>query len=707
MPGDVYLGRTLPSLLDEACDRHPNDHALNDWARRGWQSLSNQAFRTAAEEVALGLLDLALQPGDRVALLMHSDTQFCLADLGSLLASLVNVPIDLTQTIEHIIFILQHTEAKVLVVSSLELLYQIIPYLGDAPALQMIIVADVPSDWAAKRAEMMACASPPGQPANYRPPCGKSLHPEATCLHIPMPLYDPQPGQPCQPPKVPQCVQLISLEELRLAGRPQLTADRLAQLRAALDPQQLATIIYIAGAMGRPKGVMLTHENISADILSAFASHPTVQTGPDEVVLSFLPLTHIFARAFLYGHLHYGHSVYFSTPSRVVRHMQDVRPTLFITVPRLLEKVYSKIVEQGQRLRGFDRAVFDWAMNLARRYEIGRPTRRLYAAQLRLADRLVFARWRQAFGGRIKTLISGGATLRPDLANLFTAAGIPLQQGYGLTETSAVLCYTRGAYNRAGTVGGPIPGVELAITPDGEILVKAPYITQGYYKDPAATQEILAADGWLHTGDLGELTADGLLRITGLKKSLFKLATGKYVSSVPLEQHLNQSELVDQAIAVGAQQKFCAMLIRPNLEAVQRQAEAMGLAAPVAILLQHPCILARYQALIDAANCHLPHWSNVKQFRLIEAELTVDNGLLLPSGLVNHGRVAEVFGAEIAALYGEIPDATSRQVRTAKRSADSPPVSDPEEGAIDPTAIACPIVPAPACPAFAQSLLQH
>ncbi len=680
---EIILGRTLPSLLDEACHRHPTWQALSQWTNNGWQSYSNQQLQTSVEELALGLLDLNLEKGDRVALLMHSDINFCIADMGCLLAGLVDVPLDLTQTLENIIFILQHTKAKVAVISDLNLLYQVIPYLGNAPQLQAVIIADVPVDWQQTQSQLLNCQPRDGQMENDN----HSLLSRA-CLHIPMFLCQVQPELPCPPPPLPQCIQLFSLLEVREKGRTKVSPKKLQQLRSEITPGDLATIIYIAGTTQKPRGVMLTHENISANILTAFSSHGEMEKGEQEVVLSFLPLTHIFARAFLYGHLNYGHKIYFSNPSHIVKHFQSVQPTIFITVPRLLEKVYSKILHKGQRLKGWKKHLFYWALYLAKRYQVGKFPRGCYALQLKLADKLVFSQWRAIFGGQLKALISGGAALRAELTNIFAAAGIPIQQGYGLTETSAVLCYNRGQYNRAGTVGIPIAGVEIALAEDGEILVKAPYVTQGYYQNPEATQAAIEEDGWFHTGDLGKFTDDGFLKLTGVKKSLFKLSTGKYVSAKPLEEQLKRSPLVKQAIALGTNRKFCGMLIFPHLDALKQRAKLMGIELPTEELLKHPCIIALYQVLIDEANCHLPYWSTVRKFQLIDTSLTVENGMLTPTHELQRTKAIETFSQEIDALYGE----ERRQTEEQKQMLEL---------------LSCPTVSHSHCPAFAQSLSHY
>ncbi|MBF2005328.1 MAG: AMP-binding protein [Chlorogloeopsis fritschii C42_A2020_084] len=715
--GKILLGRTLPSLLDEACDRYFNPQALNEWTEKGWQSLSNQEFQSAAEELALSLLDLVGEKGNTVALLMHSNVNFCIVDMGCLLAGLVDVPIDLTQTLENIIFILRHSQAKVLIVANLDLLSQVIPYLGDAPALKAVIVADVPSDWQ--------------QNQNLEQIC----------------------------PECPQHIPVFSLWELRAKGRALNSQSKRQQLRSQLAANDLATIIYIPGVMGEAQGVMLTHENLSGDAFSMFTGIPDLEFGEKEVTLSYLPLTHVFARVFLYGHISYGHSIYLTTPNRVIKHFKEVQPTLFATVPLLLERVYNKILEEGtrrtklatqtevkhnvlsriltfatqmlrreqskmQRFRlsslrwkfpplrisvsgsgwremAFQERIYNWALNLAKQYEIGKPPKGRYALMMKLADKLVFWQWRLIFGGRIKYLICGGAALKAEIANLFTAAGVTILQGYGLTETSSAVTSNRGQFNRAGTVGVPLAGVEIAIADDGEILTRSPYITQGYYNNPEATQQLIDADGWLHTGDLGEFTADGFLKITGLKKSRFKLSTGKYVTPQPIETKLEQSPLVAKAVAVGAERKFCAMLIFPNLDNLHSYALTIGIDLPPDALLNHPCIIAIYKALVEEANCHLPYWSTVKRFQLINATLTVENGLLAPNQQVQRAKVVETFAKEIDAIYEDAP-ATSRKVDTGTQRHEDAKTGNTDEQ--DNPLSSCPSIPQASCPAFAQSL---
>ncbi len=701
------LGRSLLSLLDEGCDRTPNAHAFNQWTKKGWRSLSNSDVRAQVEHVALGLLNLGLKAGDRVAMLMHGGTDFCTVDFGCLLAHLVNVPLDLTQTIEHLIAAVRHCDAKALVVSNLDLLAQIVPYLVDAPALRYVILADVPANWSQTRSEWVATDREPV--VSYPPP--------GNCLQIPM-VFHPAP-QPL-PSVFPHCIQLLSLDEVMASkALESSSSNQLQHLRTTMSPQDLATIVYVPDEFDRPQGVMLTHENLAGNALASFSCISHLGNGAQERVVSFLPLNHVLARTLLYGHICRGHSIYFTGPNRLMKHLTEIRPTVLTTVPIVLEKIYEKWVEfatpssatpansrtQAKRLHrlfGIGQGLFGmwmrsigaWALNLARRY----PTEPLrpgwYGLQHRLADWLVFSRWRSPLGGHLNYLICGGAALSPEVATVFAAAGMPVMQGYGLTQASAVVCFNRGSENHPGTVGKPIPAVEVAIAPDGEILVRSPYVTPGYYRNPATTQILIDAQGWLHTGDLGEFTDAGFLKITGVKKALFKLSTGKYIAPQPIEQRLKQSIFVRDALVVGSDRKFCAALIAPNWLALQRYVQSSDpsiLVHQTEALLQHACIRTLYQSVVDAANCHLPYWSMIKHFQLVDFSPTHGSLVPLAAGKINRAAVTAAFAQTIDALYGNL----DRVHRTAE-----PFSSSHHEAA---SAI-CPPTPAPSCPTIAQSL---
>jgi long-chain acyl-CoA synthetase len=597
----VYLGRTLPSLLDEGCE-FSNSATINHYSNGRWQSWTLLALRQMAEEIALGLREyLSVQKGDRAALLMASDAAFVMADLGCLLAQLVTVPMLPEQPLETSEYMLQESAASVLFVSRLKQIKALLPKLASLSELRLIVVIEATADLAALQADL------------------------------------------------PEKITILTLETLMQQATWSAAAAQ--ALRDTLQPQDLATIVYTLTSSGRPLGAMLTHESLSGSALAAFNTLPCLRKGPSEVALSFLPLHHVFARGFVYGSLSYGQSLYFSNPRLVMKHLRELRPTVFYAVPRLLEKVYEGWLAAPQKLKGTwhrpKKLAIAWATNLAAQYRLDDPQSRRYRLQLWLARRSVLRPLRNLFGKRLQCFIVGGAALPAEVMTLLSAAGLSLCQGYGLTEAGSTVSFTRRQWSRVGTVGVPMPGVELALASDGEVMVKAPYVMQGYYRQPEATQAVLEPNGWLHTGDRGEFSTDGLLTLTGYKKALFKLSIGEYVAPVPIEQALRRSVLVQQALIVGPSQKFCGALIFPNIDALQRQARQMGLSTPPSLLLTQPQIVALYQSLIDQANAKLPFWSTVKRFQLVDLDLTA----VQPAIWSDREALYLAFAQEIEQLY--------------------------------------------------------
>ncbi len=604
------MGRTVPSLLVEACKTNPTSKAFNRLSDAGeWISLSTEQFREYADHLALGLLDLNLARSDRVCLFLDSDTYFAVADMACLIAGLVDVPIYLTHTQDTIEYVLRHAEARALVVSSEVYLERLSPVLPELRKLESVVIAR------------------------------------------------PEHEAPAPTPAIrEQGIRLATMKELIGIGRNRLEQepDAAAELRDQIHVHDLATIVYTSGTTGLPKGVMLTHENLSYNALTSFSALEGMDQG-QHVALSFLPLTHAFARTLNYGFLSYGVGVYFVTPDQISDHLRSVRPTLFATVPRVLEKFYDRILERGGQLQGLRRKLFDWALEKARSYDPDMQLGKWDKLKTRTADRLVFSKWRKALGGRIRFIIAGGAALRPDLVNLFAAARIQILQGYGLTETSPIISFNRPRFNRASTVGIPLPGLEVSLAPDGEILTRGPHVMKGYYRDPGRSRECIDTDNWLHTGDIGQFTELGLLRITDRKKDLFKLSTGKYVMPQPLEARLISDPLVDQVLVVGAGRKFCAALIFPALEHLRTYAARSSVSQSLSTeeMLQHPGVQSYFENLVDSSNQGLPPWSTIKHFRLVPTEMTAENGLLTPTLKVRRRLVQEKFGEIIEAMYLE------------------------------------------------------
>jgi len=601
--GDLILGRTLGDLLYDGVSQYPNPKAFNQpQTDGGWTSYSSQEMLRAAEEAGAGLLANGLAAGDRAVFFLNSDFSFTLADFACVLAGVVSAPLYVTFTRENLVYVTRHSEAKAIFVSTPEMLERFAEWAGDVPDVRLVV------------------------------------------------LHEGEPGRAVLPPGV----TVLTMDQLRQTGRAQHDADSdlARRMREELKPAALATLIYTSGTTGQPKGVMLSHENITSNAYTTLSTLG-VLGHQEEVALTFLPMTHVFARMLQFAHVAWGHSIYYSDPDRLVGHLPEVRPTVFATVPRVLEKVYDKVVLGIQQSHGAKKAIGGWALGMAQEYATGSPRGGLARG---LADKLVYSKLRERLGlTRCKAVGVGGAALRADLCNVFNAFGVPAVQGYGLTETSPVISINTPARNRAGAVGLPIPGVEVAIAEDGEILSRGPHIMMGYYKDEQATSEVIDADGWFHTGDIGDFTDEGYLRITDRKKSLFKLSTGKYVIPQPIENKLMESPLIDQAVVLGSGHQFCAALVFPGMEAVRVWAALHDVPEGLddAELLRNPAVREEFDRLVAEANEGMDPWSQVKRYHLIAEAMTIENDMLTPTMKVKRARVREAFGAEIEGLYRE------------------------------------------------------
>jgi long-chain acyl-CoA synthetase len=580
----AVLGRTLVSLLDEACDTYPNPTAFNERTDAGWVPMSNTVFRERAENMALGMIDLGLAKGDAVAFFTHSDLSYCIPDMACLMTGLVTVPVYLTHSPEAIKFILEQSEAKAIVVSDDALLTKIKPVLQQTPQVKHVI-----------------------------------LRSSASALDF------------------------AKLEEKGKAVR-QAEPNKLSEIKKQVKPSDLATLIYTSGTTGLPKGVMLTNENISSNAIGSISGMGLVKG--QEAILSFLPLSHIFARTLQYCNIWIAASIYYSHPDLIRDHFKEVKPTFFASVPRVIEKAYERIMTTGASLTGVKKKLFDWSISLGEQYNPEKEPTGLYKVQLELARKIVFSKWREALGGRVKAIVLGGAATRPELITMFGAAGVPLLQGYGLTETSPVVSFNRPGKNRVGSSGTALEGVEMKISEQGEILTRGPHIMTGYYKNEAATKEVMTDDGWFRTGDLGEMDKDGYLKITGRIKNLFKLSTGKYVMPQPLEEKLESSPLIDVVQIVGDNEKYCGALLFINKAYLESLTSQKGMEA-----LKSPEVKAHLSELFAEANKGLSAWETLKKVSLVLDELTIDNGMLTPKLSVKRHEVAKRYKPYIDELY--------------------------------------------------------
>lgn len=421
--------------------------------------------------------------------------------------------------------------------------------------------------------------------------------------------------------------------------------------REAVEPDDLLTLIYTSGTTGKPKGVHLSHRNVMSNVTDCLILLPDFY----HTALSFLPLSHIFERMVVYLYFSRGIEVFYAESlDTIVADINDVKPDGFTTVPRVLEKVYDGIIAKGKQLTGIKKALFFWAVNLGHQFQEPGKNSGWYLFKLGIARKLIFSKWAAALGGNIKVIISGGAALQPRLARIFWAAGIPVLEGYGLTETSPVIAVNSlepGGLH-FGSVGKVLPSMEVVIAADGEILCKGPNVTQGYYKNPEATAELIDEQGFLHTGDIGELTPEGYLRITDRKKEIFKTAGGKYVAPQVLENKFMESTLIAQVMVVGENRRFPAALIVPAFDALKAWCEIKEIPfTDRASILQHPQVLDKYQREMDRLNAGFGQWEKVKKFTLLPQEWTIDDGELTPKLSLKRKTIMARHMQEIESLY--------------------------------------------------------
>jgi long-chain acyl-CoA synthetase len=427
--------------------------------------------------------------------------------------------------------------------------------------------------------------------------------------------------------------------------------SRIKPISDKIDYKDLATLIYTSGTTGTPKGVMLSHENILSNVM---ASKPCLPKFPAMKALSFLPLNHIFEKMITYFYLFSDCSIYYAESLDTIGdNLKEVKPDMFTTVPRLLEKVYDKIMQKGSELTGIKKKLFFWAHDLAARYELHKNQGVWYNFQLAMANKIIFSKWREGLGNNIKAIVSGGAAAQVRLIRIFTAAKIPILEGYGLTETSPVISVNRFevADRNFGTVGPTIEGVQVKIAEDGEILCKGPNVMMGYYKRPDLTAEVVH-DGWFSTGDIGTITEDKFLKITDRKKELFKTSGGKYVAPLPIENKLKESPYIEQLIVVGSERKFVGALIVPsfpNLKDWCRQ-HAVNYTTNEE-MIKDPKVLEMFKDLVESFNKYFNHVEQIKRFELLANEWGIDTGEMTPKLSLKRKVIMEKYKDSIERIY--------------------------------------------------------
>ncbi len=591
------MARTLIRIFLDAVKQHRKDAQFLRHAAGAWEPVSGPRALDDVTHLALGLRALGVQPGDRVALLSENRYEWAVADLAILSLGAVTVPVYPTLPAAQCRFVLGNARVSVAIVSDEVQLGKVLVAADDLPLLEHVVPME--------RVD----------------------------------AYDPR---------------IRSWNQVTGRGALAHHDDALKFLEraASVDPDDLATIIYTSGTTGEPKGAMLTHGNIAANVDACLQ---VVSLGPADTSLSFLPLSHVFERmAGLYAMLAAGVTIaYARTLESVGMDALAVRPTVITGVPRFYEKVYARIVDTVQHGAPVQRRLFAWGLARgqarAQARFAGRP--RPMDPLDRLADLLVGARIRARLGGRLRFCVSGGAPLAPEIMAFFFAMGIPMIEGYGLTETSPVICLNRPGMELPGSVGPPIPGVEVQIAEDGEILTRGPCVMRGYWGNPDATREALRG-GWFHTGDIGQFDARGRLVITDRLKDLIVTAGGKKVAPQPIEAQLKSSPFVSEAVLIGDRRPFVTALIVPNFTNLEAEARARNWPMHSrGELLACPGVRALYQAELDRVNAGLARFETLKGFALLERDLTLESGELTPTLKVRRRVIGDHYAASIARLY--------------------------------------------------------
>ncbi|MCC6516179.1 MAG: long-chain fatty acid--CoA ligase [Chitinophagales bacterium] len=561
--------------------------------KKTWTHYSTQTFIETANQLSQGLLQLGLQKGDTVAIISTSNRpEWHFTDLACMQIGVVDIPVYPTISSKEYEFIFNHAEVKYVFVSDKLMYRKIAQIIPLVPSLKGVFSFDIVDNV-----------------TNWK----------------------------------------------TLLTNDKILVEKVNTIKQSIQASDLATIIYTSGTTGIPKGVMLSHNNIVSNVKDCLKAIPV---GKGEVILSFLPLSHVFERTINYVYFAGGVSIYFADGLETIsEHLQDIKPNYFTTVPRLLERVFEKIIKKGQTLNGFKKNLFFWSVAQAQNTELGKTRTLVESTNLYIANKLVFNKWREALGGNIKAIICGSAPLQARLATIFTNAGIPILEGYGLTECSPVVSVVpfRQQEFRAGCVGKLLSSVQIKIAEDGEILIKAPNVMLGYYKNEEETKKSFNNEGWLLTGDIGEFTSDGYLKITDRKKELFKTSGGKYVAPSPIENKLKESFYIEQIALQGDGEKFISALIIPNFENLREWAAKNEIKAlSNEELIENQQIKELYKRIITELNVNFGKVEQIKHFELLADEWTVENNMLTATMKLKRKKITEKYKDLIHSFYHKL-----------------------------------------------------
>ena len=581
----------LFDILDNYLETRPEQDTALAAKRNGeWRRFSIQEYIQLTNAISYGLLKLGITKGDMVGLVSGNRPEWNMIDFAIMQIGAISVPIYPTISKEDYRYILKHAEMKMIFVEGRELMNKLQDVFAEVKTLQFIYT-----------------------------------------------FVDQQAG-------FPYLDQLIAL------GNENPQPETLQELKQSIGAHEMATIIYTSGTTGNPKGVMLSHSNVVNQVKNVA---PIPQAWSNKA-LSFLPLCHAYERMLVYLYQYLGMSVYCAESlATIADNIKEINPTMMSAVPRLLEKIYDKLFLSGKKLSYVQRKLYYWAFHLATKYQLeGRSN--WYNAQLRLADKLIYSKWRAAIGGNFDIVVSGGSAIQPHIASFFSAIGMPVFEGYGLSETSPVIAVSQRGDNgrKFGTVGLPLPGVEVKIGERDEIICRGHNVMLGYYKDEVLTNEVIDAEGWLHTGDTGRFTKEGQLIITGRLKSIFKTSFGKYVNPQLIESKFTESPLIENMIVLGENKKFAAALISPDFAYLKSWCSKHKVScATNAEIIENPMVVKRFREEVKKYNAHFGDYEQVKKYQLVADEWTQPAGFLSPTLKIKRNVIEAYYAEQIEKLF--------------------------------------------------------
>lgn len=587
----MEIKRTF-DILENLVANHQKEDALSVKRHGKWEKFSTLDYKKNVDNFSYGLLALGFEKGDKILTVSNNRPEWNFIDMGMSQAGAVHVPVYPNISDEEYLHVLSHSDSRMVIVSSKEHYDKILPLAKKTPNIEKVYT------------------------------------------------FDQVEGAP-------------NWTEITRLGAKNQDAEKLKQIKDSIAHEDLVSIIYTSGTTGRSKGVMLSHQNFISNVLASIHLLPV---GSDAHFLSFLPLCHVFERMVNYLLQYKGCAVYYAESIETIGdNLREVSPHGMTAVPRVIEKLFDKLLLKGKELPGMKKAIFFWAVKLGLRYELNRENGSIFEFKRKIADKLIYSKWREALGGNIKIIISGGAALQARLARVFHCAGLPILEGYGLTETSPVIAVNQMDYPyvRFGTVGPVLDNVEVKIAEDGEILMKGPSLMMGYYKDPEKTAEVIDKEGWFHTGDIGELQDLNILKITDRKKEIFKLSTGKYVAPQVIENKFKESQFIEQIMVVGENEKYTAAIICPAFHFLNGWCFLHHIKyRDTKEMIKHPKVIARFQEEVDRLNASLNEHEKVKKFELTCTEWTPESGELSPTLKLRRNIVKEKYRILFDRLYG-------------------------------------------------------